>query len=186
MPGFAVQGFADPVGGMTVPDSSKHVPSESEYYYIYMWEIFKIFEDTLESPPGARSALIHLKDMTLPTFTVNQETVLGASLEYKWAKSVTWDDIKVTWYDTVGMLQYLKEWRETIWTSMKGLKVASEYKKQSHLETFLPTGKSVQGWLLNGSWPKVIRHGEMTYTNSDVKTVEVTVAYDWAEELPPE
>ena len=35
-------------------------------------------------------------------------------------------------------------------------------------------------WFLYNSWPSQIRSGELTYTNSDIKIVEVTVAYDWA------
>jgi len=33
---------------------------------------------------------------------------------------------------------------------------------------------------LVGSWPSVIRHGDLTYTSSDVKIVEVTLTYDFA------
>ena len=36
-------------------------------------------------------------------------------------------------------------------------------------------------WVLEGSWPQTIRDGDLSYTRSEVKIVEVVVVYDWAE-----
>ena len=185
MPGFAVPGMGGgglDDGGMVLPSTGAKgkVSSGDDYYYVYMWEIWQLFGEFYDD--ANNRALVHLRDMTTPTFTVNQDRYVASSLEYKWAKSVTWEDVKVTWYDTVGLLAILKKWRKSVWRPDLGLQVASEYKKYSRLDIFLPTGQSVQSWCLTGSWPKVIRHGEMTYTNSDVKIAEVTIAYDWAEE----
>lgn len=168
MPGFRVQ------------DLGEDVLSTAEYYYTYTWTIAKAIG---ESASSSASPLIHLKEASTPTFTVNKENYVGSSLEYKYAKSVTWDDIKVSWYDTIGMLAIIKKWRASVWSQEEGLRTAREYKKETMLDCFLPTGLRRVGWVLYGSWPSQIRSGDLTYTNSDVKNIEVTITYDWANEV---
>lgn len=169
MPGFKVHG--DFGGNRNAPEA------KLDYYYNYFWEIDSLFETNFD----AGSALISLRDAGTPTFTVNKETYQGASLEYKFAKSVIWDDIKVSWYDTDGLVDAIEQWRQTVWSPGCGLRQASEYKKESRITSFLPTGKSDVAWLLRNSWPSQIKYGDLTYTTSDIKIVEVTVTYDWAE-----
>ncbi len=172
MPGFIVQGAG---GGHRAAQTSRR-----EYYHNYFWEIVNLFEGPGWNNPN--SPLIGLKDCSMPTFTVNKETYQGASLEYKFAKSVTWEDIKVSWYDSVGLLEIMREWRSSIWTPECGLSEANQYKRQSILSYYLPTGQSANFWTLINSWPSQIRHGDLTYTSSDVKLIEATITYDWAVE----
>jgi hypothetical protein len=178
MPGFIVTTDRAPMGGQ-IGDGRMH--ARREYYYNYMWEIQHLFEQRSFS---SEDSLISLKDATLPTFTVNKESYNGASLEYKFAKNVTWDDIKVTWYDSRGLLKHLQKWRQMVWTPELGIRPPNLYKKESILHHFLPTGDALNSWTLINSWPSQIRHGDLTYTSSDIKIVEVTVTYDWAEERP--
>jgi hypothetical protein len=173
MPGFMVGG----IGGM--PDKSS-VSGRRQFYYNYTWDIESIFQDS----PAGKPPLVCLRDASLPTFTVNKETYQGASLEYKFAKSVVWEDIKVSWYDSEGLLPIMKTWREMVWTPECGIKPPNLYKFDTILNHFLPTGAKQNQWKLNNSWPSQIRHGDLTYTSSEVKIIEVTVSYDWAIELP--
>lgn len=160
----------------------------AEYYYTYTWEVENIFD---EFTTDARDVLIHAKDMTLPAFVVGKETLIGSALEYKFAKNVSFDDVKITWYDTVGLIEIMKRWRRSVWTQEDGLSAAGVYKKRTFQRQYIgDTNGTIDDardvrYRLEGSWPSVIRHGDLTYTNSDVKIVEVTVTYDWAEELAP-
>lgn len=167
---------------------SKKQNSRQEYYYNYFWEIENLFAGPPDELPAdwtnPTSPLIGVKDTSLPTFTVNKETYNGASLEYKFAKGVTWEDIKIVWYDSIGLLKVMKDWRGNVWSPECGLAEANHYKRRSTLNYFLPTGKMVNNWTLHNSWPSQIRHGDLTYTSSDVKIIEVTVTYDWAVESP--
>lgn len=174
MPGFVVPGAG---GGHRSAQTSRR-----QYYYNYTWEIINLFESDGWTDPN--SPLIGLKDASMPTFTVNKETYQGASLEYKFAKSVTWEDIKVSWYDSSGLLEIMSKWRGNVWSPECGLADANHYKRQSRLEHYLPTGAGANAWLLKNSWPSQIRHGDLTYTSSDVKLIEVTITYDWAVEQP--
>lgn len=179
MPGFRVGGL-----GGNMSNTKGIVPAAAEYYYTYTWEIDNLFQ---ERTAETRNVLIHAKEMTLPAFTVNKEIVMGAGIEYKFAKNVTWEDVKITWYDTVGMIDVLRRWRKTIWDNQTGLGAAGSYKYRSVVAQYLPhrvfdDTNTVQYQLFN-SWPSTIRYGELTYTSSDVKVVDVTVTYDWAEEI---
>lgn len=174
MPGFAVQSIDGNLGGRA--GGGVGVSATQEYIYNYTWEIFQLFENY-------DNLLLNAKDITTPTFSVGIENHQGASLEYKFAKNVSYDDVKVVFYDVVGMIKIFKEWRQSVWTSFSGLKSPNEYKKRSSLAIYPPNWDIDKGelWTLIGSWPSVIRHGELTYTSSDVKIVEITVTYDYAD-----
>ena len=173
MPGFQVRDLGQ--------SSAVHetAPSNADYYYVYTWEIAKFTGYRAETRPS----LIHLQSASTPTFTANIEKYTASSVEYKWAKSVTWEDIKVSFYDTYGLIEALISWRSNIWSPYTGLKPARSYKDNTILNVYLPSGEAKFGWNLIGSWPSTIRSGELTYTESNVKICEITVTYDWAEEV---
>ena len=170
MPGFVVPIKDGAIGGHGIK-----AQASTQYYYSYTWQIFQLVGASFNN-----TALVSLRDASLPTFTANQDSYISSSLEYKWAKSITWDDIKVSWYDSVGLNDIMRDWRSSVWTEQNGLQVADIYKKRSQIDTYTPAGYNTITWCLVGSWPKVIKQGELTYTSSDVKIVEVTITYDWA------
>jgi hypothetical protein len=169
MPGFIVNAEGGTPGAPGISENA-------EYYYTYTWEIEELLGTYLNRLE------LHPKEISLPSFTTTKETIMGASLEYKFAKAVNWDDVKITWYDTEGLLDVIKLWREDVWDQVSGLQTADSYKKQSRLTTFLPDYTALNQWTLVNSWPSQIKHGDLTYTSSDIKVVEVTLTYDWAEE----
>lgn len=169
MPGFAISPLSTPAGDL--------IATQSEYVYNYNWKVNNLFDEEI----GPDSAVIHLKDATLPTFTVNRDQIIGGSLEYKYAKSVSWDDVRLSWYDTVKMSSIMKKWRNSVWTPEDGLKTGQNYKKKSIITIMKSDGSTGTEWWLYNSWPAVIREGDLTYTSSDIKVVEVTLSYDWAE-----
>lgn len=173
MPGFRVS---------TVENNDySQVPVVQDFYLTYGWEVPRILGKDASNQIN-KNTLLMLKDATLPSFTVVKDSYIGGSLEYKYAKSVVWDDIRLTWYDTEGMLSVMKEWRVSVWTENGGLRAASDYKKDTKLLIYRPDGFGRCGYELNGSWPSQIKSGDLTYTSSEAKIIEVTVSYDWATE----
>lgn len=124
------------------------------------------------------------KDVTLPTFTANKEEVVGGSLRYKYASEIQWDDVKITFYHVFGSgsdtLSVLHGWRSAVWTPETGLGSPSKYKKTSIIGIYSPGWELLYNVQLIGSWPQTIKEGDLTYTSSDIKVVEVVISYDWA------
>jgi hypothetical protein len=181
MAGFNVNGL----GGTRSSSNIKPI-------YNYTWEIDSLFED-----PQMTSALL-AKDATLPTFTISKDTVDGSSLVYKYAGMVTWEDVRITFYDVVlagdspgastgtKASKILKDWRERVWAHTTGLKAPTEYKKDSKIITYTSDWVKSTTWTLRGSWPSIVKEGDLTYTSTDIKVIEVTISYDWAESDAPD
>ena len=170
MPGFQVApNLGDPVGA-----------TDLRPFYSYTWRIPHLFGEA-----GDAGVLIYAKDCTLPTFATGREEVEGASVIYKYASMVNWEDVRLTFYDIPNSDQTLaaklKEWRDRVWTAEEGLGFADNYKQETNIEVFNLDTTVAYMWNLYGSWPQTIRDGELTYTRSDMKLVEVVVVYDWAQ-----
>ena len=169
MPGFKVDTIGDPVAA-----------ADLKPFYSYTWRIPRLFGEAANE-----GVLVYTKDCILPTFSTGREEVDGASVIYKYASMVNWEDVRISFYDIPDndqtLASKLKEWRNRVWTPEAGLGFADQYKQDTRIEVFnLDTSVSYE-WYLYGSWPQTIRDGDLTYTRSDMKFVEVVVVYDWAE-----
>ena len=164
MPGFNVSGIGEAKGNTNVKP-----------YYQHTWKIDHIFGDQSTNPP-----LIYLKQATFPAITFRTEQVSGTALIYKFASEVFWENVRVTWYDTYGLLTFIKKWRLSVWEPEKGLKAANDYKQRSVLTKMTSDETSNVQWTLFNSWPESIREGDLSYINSEIKVVEVSISYDWA------
>jgi len=169
MPGFSISG----IGGF-----SRTANPTANYFTKFYWELGTIFDTEVQ----AGSTLVSLKTCTLPTFKVEVETISGAAHKYKHAKSIDWEPVKLSWYDTAGFLPKVKAWRESIWTTSTGLDFPDNYKKTTKIIVMTPDNYAAQMWVLYQSWPATISHGDLSYTDSEIKMVDVDIVYDWADE----
>lgn len=175
MPGFTINGFG---AGAPANDIRPH--------YKYTWDIPSLFESGVTTRVTAgRRPLIYAIDAGTPSWDFDKDEVQGSSLKYKYAKAVIWNDIKITWYDTTGLAEIIRDWRRMVWTPETGLKLPNEYKKESILRSLTFDWEDPVIWTLKNSWPQAVKTGDLSYTTSEVKIVDVTVAYDWAVETPP-
>lgn len=153
-------------------------------YYKYTWELITIFGETIGSTPnGDKLPLIYIKEASLPSYDIEKEEVQGASLTYKFAKSIKWNDIKLIWYDTVGMAKKLRDWRSNVWTPEDGFKAPAEYKRNSILKSMTYDWNEPNNWSLINCWPQSIKAGDLTYAESEIKVIDLNLTYDWAVEL---
>lgn len=166
MPGFIVNGVG------------QGAPATVKPYYKYTWEVTNFYGDGIQNG----SPLVYLKEAGTPSWDFDREEIQGASLVYKFAKSIKWNDVKFTWYDTVGLHTKIKSWRESVWKADTGLLNPDDYKKTSILKSLTFSWEEPVTWTMYNSWPAAVKVGDLTYTDSDVKQVEVTLSYDWAEE----
>jgi hypothetical protein len=167
MPGFNIGGG----GGGSEPSNSSNLNRN------HRWRIISLGESIIP-----RTALIFVKSLQLPAFTVEEEIVTGAAIKYKFAKTVNWEDVLITFYDNVGLIDDLLKWQKLVYDSGAGIKLANDYKKSSSFELTDGAGKSAgsQYFLIN-SWPKNISHSQLSYEDSEIKLVNMTLSYDWAE-----
>ena len=178
MPGFNISNSQGQEDRQKLDRGAYRPNSFDSFIYNYVWEIEKLFGHVIKDT----SPLVYLRDCTLPTVTIEKETYTASSLQYKFASAIVYDDIKCTFYDTYNLLPILKIWREHIWTEDGGLQTANNYKYDTSIVVFGPDGVPYQRYTLYGSWPSMIKYGDLTYTSSDAKFVDLTITYDWIKE----
>lgn len=163
-------------------------------FYTYTWELDNVFSQLRDGASANEPPLIYVRECTLPTFAVEREDYESPSIIYKFAAQANWEDIRLTFYDIPNpdggkkMADILKIWREAVWSPEGGIKLSEKntgqergYKGDTTIKVFNADNTVTYTWRLKGSWPQSIKEGELTYTDSDAKIVEVIVVYDWAE-----
>jgi len=149
-----------------------------EYYTNFFWDVSKVLSKLLTQKD--MQPLLALREVKLPSFTVEEEKIMGSAIDYKFAKKVSYDDVSMTWYDNVGLLPVMLDWMNSIYTPEKGISFASSYKKDTEILCYTSDGKKRQKHTLKQSWPKTIKFSDLSYTSSDIKTVDLTLTYDYA------
>lgn len=167
MPGFNIGGGA---GGVSEPNS------QVEILRSHRWQIV-----TLGTPDIRvnRATLLYAKSLSLPGFTVEEEVVNGASLKYKFAKMVNWEDVSIEFYDVVGVFDDLKQWQDKVWTPATGIQPANSYKFRASFALTDGAGNNETEFTLHGAWPKQLSHSPLSYESSELKLVSLVLSYDF-------
>lgn len=165
MPGFNIGGGGDG------PDS------KLELLFNHRWIIEQL-------GPISRDQLIIARDLMLPDLKIERQEINGGTIIYKFAKSVKWDDVQVTFYDDGNILNEIRDWLELVYTNDEGIKShapSGGYKQECKFKLLGGEGKAINTIVLKNAWPVSVSQGKLTYTNSDIKLITLTLAYDWAE-----
>ncbi len=169
MPGFNI-------GSGNVGDPSPN----AEVHRAHRWRI-----ESLGELQDSSNNFLYAKTLQLPNFSVDEETHIGASVKYKFAKVINWEDVTVTFYDVIGLYEQLFGWQNLVFTPNEGIKSADIYKKESR---FVQTdGKGDQAgprYILKNSWPKTISHSPLSYESSEIKLITLVLSYDFADIQP--
>lgn len=166
MPGFRINGVGEDTDASPRP------------FYKHTWE----FPMVLGTVPSLRKHLIYAQDASRPSFSFEKELVPGASMRYKFAKEIVWEDVKIAWYDTEGLSDTLKTWRERTWTPKGGIASAANYKADTVLTHMAFDLNSAVTYRLINSWPASVKLSELTYVDSHISLTEVVITYDWSED----
>lgn len=165
MPGFNIG------GGGSGNDPSNTV----ELNRAHRWRIVSLGENLIDG-----NMLLFAKTMQLPGFTVEEEVITSAAIKYKFAKTVNWEDVSISFYDTVGLFPMLVEWQNKVYTEDAGIQPANSYKLESRLAQTDNTGEDINQFTLHGSWPKSLTHSPLSYESSDIKMIDLVLSYDFA------
>ena len=133
--------------------------------------------------PVNRNDIVYAKEVAMPESKFDILEVLGTYLYYKYAKSLRWDDVVISFYDTRGLMQDLYNWKDLVADNVSGLKShapSGGYKQSVTIELLSGSGAAIYEATLENAWPKSISHSKLTMTSSDIKQVNVTLAYDYA------
>lgn len=164
MPGFNISGGNGPSNTI-------------EMLYSHRWLIKKL-------GPVGRDTLLIARDLVLPDLKIDRQEINGGTIVYKFAKSVKWDDVQVTFYDDSKLLSEIDKWVDLVYTNDAGIKShapSGGYKQECQFELLDGEGTVKNTIKLMNAWPVTVSQGKLTYTNSDIKIITLTLAYDWAE-----
>lgn len=174
MPGFIIG------NGQSGPGPLANV----EFHRSHRWVIHTL--GIPASVGGTRTATsafyrFYAKSLELPSLTLEEETVEGASVRYKFAKKAIWDNITISFYDVFGLYPALREWQKKIWTPERGLGLVNDYVGRPVFLLLDGQGTEQQRFELVGAYPSKISHGELSYASSEIKLLNVVFTFNWAE-----
>jgi hypothetical protein len=125
-----------------------------------------------------------LKDLQLPDLELTIQEIQGAQLTYKYAKGVKWADAQIVFYDDGSILDELIEWKKKIYSSGTGIKSHQPnlgYKQDCKFILLDGCRNEVNSVRLKNAFPRQIQSGKLSYSDTNLKVVNVTLTYDWAE-----
>jgi hypothetical protein len=162
MPGFQISNHQ--VGQKALP---------SKVVYTYTWEFGLLVE--------TKTTNLYLKDISLPSYSFDTDTIKTGHAQYEFAKGIKWQDVKLTFYDVNGWGPQLEELSKKIWSPDTGIQLANDYMGESHINVYYSDNTPAYIWKLFNSWIKSVSFSKLTYESSGVNNVSVTLAYAWAE-----
>ena len=172
MPGFII-------GGQPGGEGAREPANTVETLRAHRWKIVNLNDEISGDVFGPD---IIAESLQLPNVDIEVQEVKGALITYKFAKSVRWDDVTVTFYDTAKLLpRLIEEWRDKVYTNEKGIRPHKGYKVDAAFELLDGAGNSQLKVTLKNSWIRRIMHGPLSYASSDIKIVTLIISYDFAE-----
>lgn len=165
MPGFKVAPRND----------GNHIAIPQKVVYTYTWDVSRLVSKDVRNTP-----LIYVKETGLPAFVIEGESYKTGHASYEFAKSIKWEDIKFSFYDTDGLGEVLDDLRKKVWTPEAGIRIADEYMADTVIQVYYADGSEAYSWILNNSWVKATNFSKLTYESSGINNATVTIGYTWA------
>jgi hypothetical protein len=161
MPGFKI-----------LKDQQGNKSTVKKAAFTYTWEMTKF--------QGINPLFFYLKEAEIPSFDLSTEKVETANATYEFANGIKWNDIKIVFYDTKDTVDRLMELTESVWSADNGLRSASDYMSDSIIKVYYQDGSLAHRWVLYNSWIKKVAYSKLTYEDTGVNNITVTLSYSWA------
>ncbi len=166
MPGFMIDGQGGKVSAS--PDSDMMRDHR-----------FKLV--TLMGDDATNLPLALIKDVDLPEKTIEVLEIKCPGTTYKFAKSVTYGDLKLTFYGTKDLIEKIKSYEEEVHTKDEGVKDFNGYQKDIEFQMYdgeespLVNFKFKDCWLAGSSW------GNVSYGSSEIKMITLVFKCNYYE-----
>jgi len=142
---------------------------------------------------GKDSVIWWAKSSDIPSFDVAETTHQFLDNTYKFPGKVTWSDVNMQLVDpvspdAVGLTNKIVEQFYTIKkrkTATDKPKTISKTGAQAALGAVIITiydaeGTDIEKWNLQRAFIKSVKFSQLSYDNDDLRTIDLTFAYDWA------
>jgi len=136
------------------------------------------------------------KTVSTPSFDVGEVEHHFLDNKYKFPGRVTWNDVSLTLVDPIsvdavaGTNKLLQDSGYSVKDGTTGLASPPTISKKKAATGPLETlkimvlnadGNVLETWTLKNPFLKSAKYGDLDYSSDDLRTVEMTFAYDWAE-----
>lgn len=155
----------------------------------YRWYLESLeWPGAVDAQLGAVNSHESLKtflSIDLPTMRFKEQSILGFSVPYKFAKSVDFGDINISFYDLYergeSTQEVIERWANAVWNPYDGLGHGHRrtYKGKIQAVEIDNEGSEKARFILWNAWPKEIRPDPLAMDKNDLKKITVVFAYDW-------
>lgn len=141
------------------------------------------------------SVLWWAKTVTTPSFDVSEAEHNFLDNKYYFPGRVTWNEVSLSLVDPISVdaVQLTNSLIEganyqvpsNIPASESDFSTMSKAAATGELGQVIITildasGKNIEQWTLNNAFLKSAKYGDLDYSNDDLRSVELTIRYDWA------
>lgn len=168
MPGFNI-------GGGSHRGQPSNTLDGIDAHRAHRWKITQLLGIDLNDMP------MYPMEVTLPSITMEEETVSGANIDYKIPKKIKYGDFVIKYYDMLGSQNRLKSEMERVGiitaqeSKSSGLRRADNYMSTVKVVLLDGEGRTIRTYTGVNCFLKEISHSELTYTNSDIKLITITI-----------
>ena len=145
--------------------------------------------------PGATTAIWWAKTVDTPSYTVTDVTHSFFDNEYKFPGRVQWQDVSMTLVDPISPnATYITN--QIILASGYDIKGQTEFEAKPTsitksgangavgdvvIDIFSGVGEIVESWTMKNPFITSVKFSTLDYTNDDMRTIDLTWKYDYAE-----
>lgn len=133
----------------------------------------------------ADNVMLLLKNFPLPSSSNEVIGVKHGNSTIKVPGAVTYDSGDMEVYDSVDQDTELElyNWRQQVYNDQTGA-MDPNCKKTATVTEYTADGSVGRQWKMFGVWPSSYKPGAMQADGNDLKTISMTLEYDWAYRVP--
>lgn len=160
--------------GFKILDGQDGIQLPNKVVYSYTWQ------SELLAGLEIKNGEIYLREVDQPQFSYETETIKTSNASYEFPSGIKWKDIKVSFYNTDEVMTKLIDQSKRTWDVIDGLQVANDFMGRSVINVYYGDDELAYQWILENSWIKSVDPSKLTYEDSGMNDISVTLAYTWA------